>query len=63
MEALRNVEGDRPLAVAELGRAIKSDFRVSELPWLIRVVNRLAEDGVVYRVGAANDLRVSLPAE
>ncbi|OLD79846.1 MAG: hypothetical protein AUI33_02305 [Ignavibacteria bacterium 13_1_40CM_2_61_4] len=63
VEALRNVERDRPLAVTELGRAIKPDFRTSELPWLIRVVDRLAKDGVLYRVGVNKNLRVSLSPE
>ncbi|TLY28367.1 MAG: hypothetical protein E6K56_10030 [Ignavibacteria bacterium] len=63
VEALRSVEGDRSLAVAEIGRAIKPDFRSSELPWLIRVVDRLAADGVVHRFGVSKGLRVSLSAE
>lgn len=63
VQALRNAERDRPLAVAELAKAIKPDFRASELPWLIRVVDRLAEDGVVYKVGVHKKLRVSLSAE
>jgi len=44
----RNVKGDRPLDVADLGKAIKPDFRTSELPWLIGVVDRLAASRVVH---------------
>ena len=62
VQALRNVKADRPLAVADLGKAIKPDFRTSELPWLIGVVDRLAEDGVVHRVGVSKGLKVSLAA-
>jgi A/G-specific adenine glycosylase len=58
VEHLRLADG--PLSLGEIGRAIKPDFTGTELPWLRRLINALAHDGIVATIGKGAALKVSL---
>jgi A/G-specific adenine glycosylase len=44
---LRTLPPEQRLSLAELGPRIKSSYTEADLPWLQRLVNRLAHDGLV----------------
>jgi A/G-specific adenine glycosylase len=57
IEALRRRPPGESLTLAELGRAIKSDFGEGDMPWLCALVEGLARDGLLV----LEDEQVRLP--
>ncbi|MFI5251534.1 MAG: A/G-specific adenine glycosylase [Bacteroidota bacterium] len=63
VEALRNLNGKKSIGMLRLGKRIKKDFHPRELPWLLDLVSRLANDGLLIRRGKGRKTRVMLPLE
>ena len=47
VQKLRSLNGTQTVSIQRLGKSIRQQFRHSELPWLVSVVDRLRNDGLV----------------
>jgi A/G-specific adenine glycosylase len=63
IEALRNLTNGRMISLDRLGPIIKPDFRKSELPWLVKIVERLERDSLVSCRRARKKIHVRLAHE
>jgi A/G-specific adenine glycosylase len=60
VEALRSLNGKQSVSLPELGKRIKEDFHIRELPWLGDIISRLSKDGVVTMAKKGTAVRVML---
>ncbi len=52
IKRLRSLDDHRVISLPDLGKSLKKDFQHRELPWLMRLVQSLSEDGlltILYR--------------
>ena len=63
VEVLRGVNGIGTITLLKAGKAIKSDFQKSELPWLALIVSQLEKDGIVAVRKSSKSLHLSLAQE
>jgi len=63
VQRLRSLNGKQTVSIQRLGKSIRQQFRRSELPWLVSVIDRLRSDGLVAVRQTPRSLFVSLRHE
>jgi A/G-specific adenine glycosylase len=63
VQKLRDLDGMQSVSMQRLGKSIRQNFRRSELPWLVSVVDRLRNDGLVAVRQTPRTMYVSLRHE